>query len=91
MCTIVREGESVSVSGERERITEHRREQQSRAEHAAAAEHAARSRADHAARSRAESSSSRAEHRSSDGIQEARTLRVQVGLNPNCTEYSFFG
>ena len=35
MCTIVREGESVSVSGERERITEQRREQQSRAEHAA--------------------------------------------------------
>ena len=76
----------------------------SRAEHAAeqSTQHAARSRAEHAARSRAEHSSSRAEssssraehsssraeHSSSDGIQEARTLRVQVGLNPNCTERS---
>ena len=64
-----REIESVSVSGERERITEHAA--------AAAAEQ--------------QSSSSRAEHRSSDGIQEARTLRVQVGLNPNCTDNSLFG
>ena len=62
MCTIVREGESVSVSGERERITEHRRE------HAAAAEqttqHAAEQRAAAAEQSTGAAMASRKHERS---------------------------
>ena len=113
MCTIVREGESVSVSEERERITEHKRVQQIRAQHStqSTAEHAAeqgtqQSTTEHATeqgtqstqhaaeestekQSRAEQSNNKPQHSSNDGIQEARTLRVQVGLYPNCTDDCF--
>ena len=69
VCTIVREGESVSVSGERERITEHRREQQSRAEHAAeqqqqSTQHAAEQRAAAAEQSTGAAMASRKHERS---------------------------
>ena len=68
VCTIVREGESVSVSGERESVSS------SRVESNRAEQSRARSRADNIVEQHAVQQQSTTQQNSSNGIQEARAL-----------------
>ena len=75
MCTIVREGESVSVSDckrERESVSSSRAH--------SVPDDVADNEADSVAEHNNRVEQSRAEHNSSDGIQEAQTLGVKVSL-----------